>query len=483
MSRTVARRIKALEAKIISKSNSEGFTYKEIPARWEDFAPLCQIRSGNEIVNFHPYSYQVQLVREIEQSSTIVICKSRQLGISETIVNYILFKSINNKGSLSLILSKTQSDTSNLAKRLRRSIESLHEYTALKSDNLQDLEFHNGGRILFRNSKPSGTRGVESVSIVLIDEMAFVENIEEIYTSVIPTTSCVENPSIILLSTPNGQSGLFYDLLNSNNGERDILQVTDEMRKGVAEPVQYWHDSTGICKFLLHWRAHPRFSKQENYLLDIQEKSGLPLSAIEQEYDLSFSHSEAIVFDSKLINSVAILEKNTDFDGRNYRYYAGLDVATSSTNTGDYLVFVILKEDIRTEKIEMVDYYRDRGQTFSYYIEKIKEKMRHYYPISTTIEVTGGEGSIYLETLENDEPVFNYHPFKTTQSSKIAIVNRLNLYFQKQKLTLLNDENVIGEFKAFRRKDKSLEAARGYHDDLVIATALAVQSTIEYLNS
>ena len=44
------------------------------------------------------------------------------------------------------------------------------------------------------------------------------------------------------------------------------------MRSGAIDPIQTWTDSNGIGKLLLHWKAHPVYSQQENYLENIVKK-------------------------------------------------------------------------------------------------------------------------------------------------------------------------------------------------------------------
>ena len=101
---------------------------KQLPDTWLKFANLCQIRSGSQVINFNPYQYQLKLIELIKVHHSTVIAKTRQLGITETVANYFLFKACKNPGYLGVIFSKTQSDTSNIAKRIRRQIDSLYEY-------------------------------------------------------------------------------------------------------------------------------------------------------------------------------------------------------------------------------------------------------------------------------------------------------------------------------------------------------------------
>ena len=80
---------------------------KPIPNNWYDFCCNLDIRSGGKIVKFVPYEYQVKIINSIVSGNTI-ICKSRQLGISEIILSFLLFNAVKNPGYLALIVSKSQ---------------------------------------------------------------------------------------------------------------------------------------------------------------------------------------------------------------------------------------------------------------------------------------------------------------------------------------------------------------------------------------
>jgi hypothetical protein len=314
--------------KLIS-SDKNNTTFKHIPVVWCDFASICKIRSGNKLVNFIPYDYQIKLIEEIEKHQTTIICKTRQLGITETIVNYFLHKAITNEGYLAVIFSKTQSDTSNIAKRIRKQIDYLTDYCKLITNSLTDLEFQNKGRILFRNSTPNGARGLESVSDILFDESSFIDDIDEIYKSAIPCTTIVgKNAKIIILSTPNGQSGFYYDKLSSNNNNIDILEICEQIKQEKLPPYYYFTDNNNNLKFFIHWLGHPLFNKQrDTYLSDIKKQFDLTEETINQEYNLSFISSEKFVFNSLLIKKCAIGKKEENIkEGINY--YIGLDTST-----------------------------------------------------------------------------------------------------------------------------------------------------------
>ena len=221
----ILRRIERLEAARATTQDTW-----QCPTAWQDFAGLCQVRSGSKIIAFNPYPYQIEVVRALEKRN-IIVAKTRQLGLTETLANWALWRAIRDPGFMGLFLSKTQKDTSAIARRVKRSIESLGGVIKLRTDNVCDLEIMGGGRLLFANSSPNGVRGLESVSFCLVDEAAFVDGIEGIYTSLGPAISSGgDGARIAIVSTPNGQSGWFWQQLTQNNGDIDLLAEIEAAR-------------------------------------------------------------------------------------------------------------------------------------------------------------------------------------------------------------------------------------------------------------
>jgi phage terminase large subunit-like protein len=442
-------------------------TFKPLPNAWSEFAKLCDIRSGDGVIKFDPYPYQVELVEAIENHQTTIITKTRQLGITETVSNYFLFNACKNPGYLGVIFSKTQSDTSNIAKRLRRQIESISDYTSPKTDSLQDIELINGGRLLFRNSTVNGSRGLESGTHILFDEAAFTDDIEEIYKSTIPTTAMSgDKARIILLSTPNGQSGFYFDRLNNNNGDRDMLRICEDIRNQSISPLKIWSDENKWCKVLIHWFDHPKFRhKADTYLDELEASTGLSRSAIEQEYNLSFTETEQLVFNPAQVRQAAVLDGFDDKVDVNCHYYMGIDTAMMGD---DYTVAIVLK--LRNGIYSIADQYRKRRASTSADVYRIGELIEKYQPELVGIE-TNGAGQVVLEQLTELHPDQRFRPITTSQTSKQVSIERLILALDKQLLQFQRNNPVVNELLAFAHQGQKMGAPNGKHDDCVMSLA------------
>ncbi|MEO1558098.1 MAG: hypothetical protein AAFS12_00240 [Cyanobacteria bacterium J06632_19] len=457
--------------KQIDKYLTSDDTYLKTPDTWVNFARMCKIRSAGNIVNFNPYQYQIDLVNLMLARSVCVV-KSRQLGISETIINFMLWRACLNPGYLGLVFSKTQTDSSLLARRMKRMIESLGLKTT--TENLGDIEIKGRGRVLFRNSKPDSARGIESVVDVFLDELGFLETGKEVYDALAPAMQMVgDKARVFAVSTPNGKAGFFWDLINSGNGSKDIESICNRISKGEYKPFETWVDNGGWGKVLIHWKTHPIYGQNLNFLKDIHEKQKLTLATIEQEYNLNFQESEVNYFSADIIRKCAVgSEEDVVEDSF---YFIGIDTSTVGE---DYSVAAVLK--FENEIFSLVDVYRKRRETSEYHLFKMGDLISKYNPVAVGIEITGGTGVIYHESLCKSYPLIQFHQVRTTGDSKPAMLNRLKLLLEQEKFIYPNNSKIIDELLNFQRRDDGkLGAAQGKHDDIIMSSVFALTAAVK----
>jgi Terminase RNaseH-like domain len=453
-------------------TNSMGLTKpKQLPDNWADFARLTEIRSGDGVVRFNPYPYQCQLVDAIESHKLTVVGKSRQLGISETVCNYFLWRACIDRSVLAVVLSLGQRETIDLARRVRFAIESLSPLgVTTTTDTLTDIQISGGGRLLFRPSNENSTRGLPAVTHCLLDEAGFVDNVDRIYQAVIPATSTVANPHIVVVSTPNGATGWYYNLLA--NDDTDLVGTCDRMRDSSIDPYQQW-SAMNTGKVLIHWRSHPKFSKQPDYLNRIAQETGLTETVIAQEYDLSFSDRDEAVFPASLVRSSATIEELSKTYRKECSYYIGVD---GSTVGDDYTVAIVLEYERKQSSYSVVDIYRKRKSSIEGDIYQIGELIDKYNPDTVAVE-SNGVGAIFLEQLAANHENIKVSGVHTSQESKLAMIERVSLALEKGVLLLPKTSIITQEMLSFRRVGKKLEASPGNHDDTVMALAVCLATS------
>ena len=272
---------------IVIRDDIGGATTASTPKpSWPEFAVQTYIRSGRGITPFIPFDYQIQLERLLSSHDRAVIAKTRQLGLTEFVANYFLWQAYQDPAYLAVIFSKTQDDSSDIAKRVRL-MAAMSPLLELDSDNTKDITLKNGGRLLFKPSTPNAARGVPSAHALFFDECGFVTNIEEIYGSSLPATEMVEGSKVIMVSTPPpSKTGLYWDFLNGQNDHRDFETECDVAR---SDGLNYWTDAGGWLKFIVHWKSHPIYRNQPDYLEKKQTELKLTHTQTQREFNLSFS--------------------------------------------------------------------------------------------------------------------------------------------------------------------------------------------------
>ena len=78
-------------------------------------------------------------------------------------------------------------------------------------DSKGELKLFNGCRIIARASGPNAARGISAVSVLILDEAAFIEEGIAAYTTAAATMASNPNSKTVMVSTPNGMDALYYN--------------------------------------------------------------------------------------------------------------------------------------------------------------------------------------------------------------------------------------------------------------------------------
>ena len=475
-------KLRGLERKLSKVSNKfktvNSSDLKPLPDTWDEFVRLLKIRSGGKVVPFEPYDYQEKIIREFERNSTILV-KSRQLGLSELTLSYMLFYACRNEGYTGLIVSLTGQDSGILAKRCAYMLASLDEYVVLESDSLLYIKVRGGGEIYFRSGRGQSNpgRGIPSISHAMIDEAAVIDNLEEAVNAIIPATSMVGNDArLFIISTPNGRTGYYAERLTQVCPS--AFEICDQIRTQAIEPFQIRSDEKSrmsVC--FVSWREHPIYGRNPNFLEEKSLAMGLTASAVSQEYDLNFSVSEANVFSTDLVYQFkgGVVPEKIGESG--CLYYVGID--TASGDGGDYLVAQFFKctylED-GSERFEMVQQYRSNKNSMQGYVFDLVEMFERFEPFVVSYE-SNGTGKLYADELARLYPTPTYHKVVTTRASKESMIENIKYLIETDRIKLPSEgaysKQLCKEMLNFKLDADGRMSGGKSHDDCVMALAIA----------
>lgn len=139
---------------------------------------------------FNLYDFQEDLLKDLHEHRFNIILKGRQLGISTISAAYALWKMTFNSDFNVLVIATNQDVAKNLVTKVRVMYDNLPTWMRAKYDehNKLSLRFKNGSQIKAASSNSEAGRS-EALSLLVIDEAAFIKNARTIWTAAQPTLS------------------------------------------------------------------------------------------------------------------------------------------------------------------------------------------------------------------------------------------------------------------------------------------------------
>jgi hypothetical protein len=198
-------------------------------------------------VNFHLYPFQEDVLQTWLTNDYSVINKSRQLGISTLVAGYSLWLMIFYKDKNVLCIATKQKTAIAMVSKVQFMYNQLPSWLRGKekpdAKNLTSLKLPNGSQIVAETAADDAGRS-SAVSLLIIDEAAFIKGIDKIYTSIKPTIAT--GGKCIALSSPNGMGNWFHKTwVGAINGDNNF--VPTELPWDVhPERNQQWFDNE--CK-------------------------------------------------------------------------------------------------------------------------------------------------------------------------------------------------------------------------------------------
>jgi hypothetical protein len=167
-----------------------------------------------------PDAWQSDLLRS--DAKQLILNCSRQSGKS-TITSILgLHTALFQNNALILLLSPSLRQSVELFKKLKdfyTAVASPFLPTATEESSLR-LQFSNGSRVVALPGSEITVRGYSAVSLLIVDEASRIA--DELYFSIKPMLA-TSNGKLILLSSPYGRRGIFYDIWE--NGADDWLRI------------------------------------------------------------------------------------------------------------------------------------------------------------------------------------------------------------------------------------------------------------------
>ena len=135
-------------------------------------------------IKFKLFPYQYDVLDEYAENDYNVILKSRQLGISTLTAAYSLWMMLFHEDKNILVIATKQEVAKNLVTKVRVMHKELPNWLkqGCVEDNKLSLRYSNGSQIKATSAAGDAGRS-EALSLLVFDEAAFIDKIEDIWIS------------------------------------------------------------------------------------------------------------------------------------------------------------------------------------------------------------------------------------------------------------------------------------------------------------
>lgn len=425
---------------------------------------------------FDLYPFQEAVLRLYEKNEYCIINKSRQLGISTLVSAYSLWLMLFNKDKNVLVVATTQSTAKNMVTKVRFAYQNLPTWLKIGDleDNRLSLKLVNGSQIKAVSAAGDSTRS-ESVSLLVIDEAAFIDRIDEIFTAAQQTLAT--GGRCIALSTPNGIGNWFHKTYTKG-----------QKKENKFIPIS------------LPWTVHP---DRDQSWRDAQTKE-LGVRNAAQECDCDFATSGNSVVDPEILSWFELntvcdpierrgIDKNLwiwEYPDALKNYIVVADVARGDGS--DYSTFHVIDTDTIYQvaeykaQIDTRDFARILLSIATEYntalliienanigwdvvqsvIESGYTNLYYGYKAEST-----GDFEKYMDTFDRNSGLVP--GFSTTQKSRPLLLERMRDFIENKVVTI-RSIRLLEELRVFIWKNNKQQAMQGYNDDLVMSFAIGL---------
>jgi hypothetical protein len=445
-----------------------------------------ELPGGDQL--FKPYQKQNELINLLHKEHYVITLKSRQIGISTIIQAYSAWLVIFYDNVVVGLISKDGKEATDFARAIRGMVEKLPEWMKPKGGESgrgfakrteQSFILTNGSKVYASTvapNAPTKTLRGKAITLLVIDEAAFVNYIEEAWTAMVPALSTNQKQAraknipygTIILSTPNKTVGVgkffFKRYSNSLTGD-DIFKP-----------------------FTIHWKQIPELAHDPHWYKNQCALFDNDARKIAQELELKFLPTEGSFFDAQTIETVQNCVKKPIniykmFNGEIWvfslpeslkRYIIGIDSAPengldkSGITVWDY------------ETLEQVWEYQHKGKIKD--LVKVAKVAANDYPGIIVVE-SNSYGNQVIEELEDSEYGWMVYREKRGEENRVSglsnniktrplMIDALYAYVSQFPEIIRSERLALELAGLIQKKNGRVEADQDCHDDLALASAL-----------
>lgn len=445
----------------------------------------CKVRHPiRGIVPFKMYDFQKDVIHRLLQNRFVIIVKGRQLGLSTVMAAYsVWFASFWSSKEIQVIANKGDVAT-NFIRKCKWMLKYIPNWIrpGENTNNRQSIELDNASIIKASTTTEDAGRS-DALSLLIIDEAAMIDKIDEVWTAARPTLST--GGAAVIISTPKGVGNFFWKkFMEAEAGQ------SEEGGKVNFVPMK------------LPWSVHPE--RDEVWLED--EKNDMSDVQFAQEHECSFEKSGNTVIDYETIkyfedNLICEPIEKLGFDQNTWMwkppelgksYIICGDVARGD-GTDFCAAHVVCVEDYEqvaeykgkitpdvfaTEILLPLGYRYNTGMIIvennSIGLATLQKILEAQYP--RTYWSKKNEQTMFFDPLHWNQPGPDKIPgFQTTQRTKPLMISAIEEALRTKSIKI-HSSRLLNEMKVFIYINTGVsikaQALEGYNDDLMMSLAV-----------
>ncbi len=421
------------------------------------------------LIPFKTYPFQDDCVKEFNDHRFNIVLKSRQLGLSTLVAAYAVWQSVFYKDKNILIIATKLAVAQNFIRKVKTYIKSMPNWLlvpVITANNKQQVEFSNGSQIKAVPTSEDAGRS-EALSLLIVDEAAFVRNFDELWMGLYPTLST--GGRAILLSTPNGVGGQYHEI------------YTKALRK-----------ENEFNNIKLLWDVHPE--RDDDWFG--KETKNMSQKQVAQELLCDFASSGDTFLTNDILEKIRIstrspIEKSGpnnnvwywEYPLEGVNYILSADIARG--DSGDYSTLHVINTSNMSVSVEFKG--KIPPDQFAILVYDIAKRFNHAMvcpennAYGYTMLIKLGELSYKNLYFSSEKEKYKYlygegqnlgkAGFTTSKESRDKILANFEEALRNGRIKTYS-QRLYSELKTFIWNGKKITAMKGYNDDLIMSLAI-----------
>tara|TARA_Y100000310_G_scaffold334340_1_gene413927 strand:- start:425 stop:1756 length:1332 start_codon:yes stop_codon:yes gene_type:complete len=370
-----------------------------------------------------------------------------------------------------VVMATKFSTAANLVKKVKNIMKNLPDWIRVSDiiiNNRTSFELSNGSSIKAISTSVDAGRS-EALSLLVVDEAAHVEGMDELWTGLYPTLST--GGRCIVLSTPNGVGNWFHKAYIESEANKNDFYATKLLWDVHPDRDMEWFrkETRNMSRRQIAQELQCNFNTSGETVFSSEDIERMTESLCEPKYRTGLDRNLWIWEQYQNTNSYMIAADVARGDGQDYSSFHVFKLETMEIVaeyhgkiTVDFFSQLLFNTGEEYGNCLLVVENNSVGYSV---LEKLKDQSypNLYYSIKTSHDYIDPVSAQYAN---NAVPGFS-----TTNKTRPLIISKLE-EFIRNKLVTVYSKRMLNEMTTFIWNRGKPQAQRGYNDDLIMACAI-----------